>query len=193
MTQGPLRNHDVGRCRRISSGKALVRAVALVAATGALVALALWAHGRMGERAKGGPPPRIDVFSGARAPDSGPAAPGGDPLAENGLNRLEKDPADAFVPAGAVRRHAFRRALPDGAADTLTYLAEMDSAKVESFYVDSLKEAGYKLLRRGAGRDGAVTLVFVRDLAHQYIVTVSPAGEGTVQIVLVIARTKEDL
>jgi len=110
------------------------------------------------------------------------------------MERLERDPPEAVIPPGGVRRSGFRRLLPDGTADIITYVVESDLPSAEEFYRSKLAAAGYRLVKR-ADRDAVVKggpgiiLAFRSAQGQQYDVMLIPTDNGKrLKIVLVIAR-----
>ena len=140
-------------------------------------------------RPEGGPM-RISAPTAATSPADWAA----NPLAGTGTERLERDPPEAVVPPGGVRRSGHRRLLPDGTADVITYVVESDLPAAEEFYRCTLAAAGYRLVTR-ADRDAAVkggpgiVLGFRAAQGQQYYVMLIPTDNGErLKIVLVIAR-----
>ena len=117
------------------------------------------------------------------------------PLAGTGMVRLDRDPPEAVIPPGAVRRGGHRKLLPDGTADIITYVVESDLPAAEAFYRSKLSAAGYRLAKRASrakvvkgGR--GIILVFRGAHGQQYYVMLIPADNSKrLKIVLVIARS----
>ena len=166
-------------------------------ATGVLgVALALLAHDRfLADRDDG--PLELPATSPPKAPapttaSASPRELAADPLATVGLVKLTEDPPDAPVFPGAVRRSAFRRRVPDGAADTFVYITDAGAPAVEDFYRSRMAQAGYTLVTyRPMERRRGGTMTFAKGELQQCSVSLKSTDNGKkVRIALVILRAK---
>ncbi|GAG42800.1 unnamed protein product, partial [marine sediment metagenome] len=114
---------------------------------------------------------------------TGPAEWAANPLAGTGIERLERDPPEVVIPPGAVRRSGFRRLLPDGTADIITYVVESDLPSAEAFYRSKLAAAGYRLVKRAdmdavvKGGPGTI-LAFRSAQGQEYYVRLIPTDNS---------------